>query len=209
MATGTFLSCLFAMEDSSILHEATLMEELTSHKEGEIEPAWNKVGAIRDFLSTMGKQHTLHAMFFGLLVASAVFLASAAIVAQEASRPIYVDGRGFAVGGFDVVEYFRANEAKRGSPSFATTYRGANFLFVSAENRDAFLGDPGQYVPQFGAYCAYAMSQGTLRKCDPRRFSVRDGKLYLFSSNRVRKRWLSREADLLATAISAWRSLFR
>jgi len=163
---------------------------------------------------TMLEAHRLQPRLIGfatfalaVCVASTQFGASA-IAAQKASKPIYVDGRGLAVGGFDVIEYLRANKAERGSASFVTTYLGAEFRFVSADNRDAFLQDPARYVPQFGGHCAYAISKGEVRKCDPRRFSVRDGKLYLFSSERVRKRWLTRETDLLAAALATWRKLF-
>ena len=39
--------------------------------------------------------------------------------------------------------------------------------------------DPGKYLPQYGGYCAYAMSLNRIAAIDPSRWAIVDGKLYL------------------------------
>ncbi|MEL7452791.1 MAG: YHS domain-containing (seleno)protein, partial [Pseudomonadota bacterium] len=93
------------------------------------------------------------------LATTPVVFAAPAAYADVA--PIYT-GRfsNTAVQGHDVVAYFTVGEPTKGSEDFATTYQGAEFLFASQENLDAFLADPVKYAPQYGGYCAYAVSQG-------------------------------------------------
>jgi hypothetical protein len=66
---------------------------------------------------------------------------------------------------------------------------GANWRFASAENRDRFAADPERYAPQYGGYCAYAVSEGTTADIDPEAWKVVDGKLYLNLSKDVQKLW--------------------
>lgn len=130
-------------------------------------------------------------------------------VGSPAGLPqVFVDSQGVAISGYDVVAYFVEKAAHQGDPQWRAEYLGATFYFRSASNRDLFLAEPQRYVPQFRGYCAYAMSAGKIRKCDPRRFSVSDSKLYLFSSERARERWLNRDLDLVSRALAAWRALF-
>ena len=39
--------------------------------------------------------------------------------------------------------------------------------------------DPERYVPQYGGYCAFAMSINRIADIDPERWAIVDGKLYL------------------------------
>ena len=68
-------------------------------------------------------------------------------------------------------------------------WKGAEWRFASAANRDLFSAEPEKYAPQFGGYCAFAVSLGYLAKGDPEAWTVHDGKLYLNYNKSVRKRW--------------------
>jgi hypothetical protein len=57
--------------------------------------------------------------------------------------------------------------------------KGAVYRFVSAENRDRFIAAPQQFAPQYGGYCAYAISQNTIADIDPDEWAIVNGKLYL------------------------------
>jgi hypothetical protein len=35
---------------------------------------------------------------------------------------------------------------------------GVNYRFASTEDREKFKADPDKHLPQYGGYCAYAMS---------------------------------------------------
>lgn len=133
-----------------------------------------------------------------------------AVVLSGATRPpaIFVDAQGVAIGGYDVVSYFAGQAPQKGNARWKAEYQGAQFRFASPENLKRFLADPRQYVPQFGGYCAWALTAGKLRKCDPRRFSIRDGRLFLFSEQGARERWERDKGDWIALAAAKWREIF-
>ncbi len=133
-----------------------------------------------------------------------------ALPALQAAPPqIYLDANGLALGGYDLMAYFTEGVAREGSQQFEAEFKGARFRFTSAANLKQFQSDPEKILPQFQGYCAYALAAGKIRKCDPRRFAVRDGKLYLFSSSRAEKRWSVDRGNLLAKAIDVWHSFLQ
>lgn len=157
------------------------------------------------------KRHILHRpmrLLLSLLLCVLVLAGMAAQPLRAMPPQIFLDSKGLAIGGFDVVSYFTEARAQRGSERFQAEYKGATFLFASEANRKLFEADQEKYLPQFHGYCAYAMAAGKVRRCDPRRFAVNGGKLYLFSSEQVRRKWSLNEADLLAKAVEVWRGLF-
>ncbi len=94
-----------------------------------------------------------------------------------------------AVGGYDPVAYFSEGRPVEGSEAFELEHRGATWRFASATNRDAFRADPDRYAPQYGGYCAWAVSQGYRAKGDPAHWKVVDGRLYLNYNGDVQRRW--------------------
>ena len=62
-------------------------------------------------------------------------------------------------------------------------------LFASAEHRERFAADPQRYAPQYGGYCAWAVSQGYTASSDPDAWKIVDKKLYLNYSKDVQKTW--------------------
>ncbi len=96
---------------------------------------------------------------------------------------------GLAVAGYDPVAYFTENKPVMGDASITLDYKGARWLFASVANRDAFKADPEKYAPQYGGYCAYAVSQGYTAKGEPEVWTIVDGKLYLNFSKGVQRRW--------------------
>ena len=104
-----------------------------------------------------------------------------------------------AVNGYDVVAYHTLDKPVEGSAEFTHSWEGATWHFSSAENRDLFAADPGSYAPQFGGWCAWAVSRGYLAGTDPHAFDVVDGKLYLNYSKSVRLRWrVGRDGNIRA-----------
>ena len=91
-----------------------------------------------------------------------------------------------AISGTDPVAYFTEGKAVEGRSEFSHEWDGANWHFKSAENRDAFAKSPETYAPQFGGYCAWAVSQGYTATIDPAAWSIVDEKLYLNYSKDVR-----------------------
>jgi YHS domain-containing protein len=65
---------------------------------------------------------------------------------------------GVAIKGYDPVSYFEGGKPQLGLPNFSITYKGAVYRFASAEHRDRFIAMPEKFAPQYGGYCAYAIS---------------------------------------------------
>lgn len=125
--------------------------------------------------------------------AAASFLAFAAH-----AGPQYIDSSGFAVSGYDVVEYFSLEQAAVGSAQpeavpgradITAEYNGSTFAFASEANRDAFLADPAKYVPQYDGHCAYGVSRGGKVPGNPHLWRIVDGKLYLNITKNVVGFW--------------------
>ncbi len=130
------------------------------------------------------------------VVAAGVVVALAAVTlfhvtpAAAAAPPVYTGiVKGVAVGGYDPVAYFTESKPVKGSKDLSVEYKGATWRFASAANRDAFQADPAKYAPQYGGYCAYAVSKGATAKGDPQAWTIHDGKLYLNFDKRVRATW--------------------
>ena len=95
-----------------------------------------------------------------------------------------------AIRGYDPVAYFVDGRPVKGNAKLTHRHKGATWYFTSEENRRAFKENAEKYAPQYGGYCAYAMSKGFLVSIDPEAWTVRDDKLYLNYSLGVRKTWL-------------------
>jgi YHS domain-containing protein len=91
-----------------------------------------------------------------------------------------------------------------GSPTHAYTYQGATLRFTSAANLAAFKTDPERYAPQFGGYCAWAVSQHYLAPGDPNYWKIVDGKLYLNANARAKELWEADQADAIVRGHANW-----
>lgn len=108
--------------------------------------------------------------------------------AMAAKPPVFSTAEG-ALRGYDPVAYFVAGEPVRGKPEFSSEWQGATYYFASADNRDRFRAQPEAYAPQYGGYCAYAVSQGYTAPTDPQAWKIVDDKLYLNYSTGVQQLW--------------------
>lgn len=110
--------------------------------------------------------------------------------AQAKDAPVYTGTfSSLAVGGHDPVAYFTEGRPVKGDRQFSLRHLGAEWRFASAANRDAFAAAPEKYAPQYGGYCAWAVSQGYTASGDPQFWKVVDGKLYLNYDASVQKKW--------------------
>ena len=86
---------------------------------------------------------------------------------------------GIAIKGYDPVAYFVAGKPTPGAEAHTYRWKGVTYRFASAENLERFKTDPERYIPQYGGYCAFAMSINRIADIDPARWAIVDGKLYL------------------------------
>ncbi|SLN32301.1 YHS domain-containing (seleno)protein [Oceanibacterium hippocampi] len=135
-----------------------------------------------------------------LLLVAVTLLASPARAESQINRTLL----GTAIDGTDPVAYFTEGKPVAGLRDFTAEWRGATWRFASAANRDRFIAEPEKYAPQYGGYCAYAVSQGYTAKIDPEAWSVVDGKLYLNYSQNIRARWEQQRSRYIADADDKW-----
>lgn len=106
-----------------------------------------------------------------------------------AGKPMTFATSDGAIRGYDPVAYFVIGEPTPGRNKYSTKWKGAIYKFSSADNLAIFKSDPGRYAPQYGGYCAYAVSKGATATTDPEAWSIVNGKLYLNFSPAIKKRW--------------------
>ncbi len=143
-----------------------------------------------------------------IILATMIAAVPLAIIAPEAhaeKAPVYTGlFNNLAVEGHDPVAYFKENRPVKGSKDFTTTHDGAEFRFSSQENLDTFLADPEAYAPQYGGYCAWAVSQGYTAKGDADFWRIVDGKLYLNYNRKVQEDWEADIPGFIAAADENW-----
>jgi YHS domain-containing protein len=140
-----------------------------------------------------------------LAIALALTPIAVATPALADKAPIWTNfGSNVAIRGYDLVAYFTAGRPTAGSATFKATYQGAEFHFANAANRAAFLANPARYAPQFGGYCAWAVSQGYTAGIDPTAWAIVDGKLYLNYNRTIQSRWQADRANLIVAGNRNW-----
>ena len=141
------------------------------------------------------------------LIVSVAALSGLAIAMPSLVRagtpPVYTE-RGVAVDGTDVVAYFTQGKPVAGRSDITHDWNGASWRFSTESNRDAFAKDPTAFAPQFGGYCAWAVSQGYTASTVPEAWKIVDGKLYLNYSRRIQRRWERDIPGLIAAGQSNW-----
>jgi hypothetical protein len=138
-------------------------------------------------------------------ILAALISVAAVSPVYAAKPPIYVEkGSNLAVSGYDPVAYFKDGKPSAGNPAYTTTHQGLTWRFASAANRDAFVANPGAYAPQYGGYCAYAVSQNGTAEGDPKRWKIVDGKLYLNANWFAQRLWENGIPDHIVKANKNW-----
>jgi YHS domain-containing protein len=106
--------------------------------------------------------------------------------------------------GYDAVAFFTDNKPVIGDEKFRVTYEDALYYFASKQHLDVFKRNPEKYKPQFGAWCAYAISLGRVAPIDVNTFSIVDGRLVLQHNERAVKGWNKDVAGNLSKADKYW-----
>lgn len=132
-------------------------------------------------------------------------ISQSSLVASNLTRyPGYYTENGIALDGQDVVSYFTESKLVSGSKEFSYQWKGANWMFSSAANRDLFAQNPEKYAPQYGGYCSKAAAGGVLATTVPTAWEVRNGKLYLNYSADAQKEWKQDTESKIVQANSNW-----
>ena len=141
-----------------------------------------------------------------MLALAALSIAGSALAGTKVA-PVNVDKKGLALHGYDPVTYFEQDRPQPGSETFAYIFMGATWRFVSTENRKKFAQNQDMYIPQFGGYCAKAVSENDTADVDPLAFKIVNGKLYLNYDPKVQKIWEKDIPGRIAKAEANWPEL--
>ena len=120
---------------------------------------------------------------------SFLFALTAFALTAHAEKPVNTTLFGIAIKGYDPVAYFTDSKPVEGSSDFALEWNGAKWRFANAAHLAAFKATPEKYAPQYGGYCAWAVSQGYTAGIDPAAWKIVEGKLYLNYSTDIQKKW--------------------
>ena len=105
--------------------------------------------------------------------------------------------KGWGLDGYDPVAYFTDGKPQLGDPKYAYEVQGVKWKFASLEHQQMFAAEPGRYEPQFGGYCAFAVSLNTTAHGDPHQWAVVNDKLYVNANAIAAHLWsLDRSANI-------------
>ena len=158
----------------------------------------------------MIRRHLLTGATLALALAGAVQNAAAAEPPVNTLKNSFFAGRtDTAINGYDTVAYFTVGKPVKGLDAFVADWMGAKWKFASQANLDLFKASPEKYAPQYGGYCAYGVTQGSLVKVEPEQFTIRDGKLYLNYDADVQTKWLKDPAGYIKDADGKFTGLLK
>jgi len=140
-----------------------------------------------------------------------VFLAAFSLIVLApqvfaADTPIFSTKDG-PIRGADPVAYFSLEagaKAVMGTDTFTHEWSDVTWKFSTAENRDLFAANPEQYAPQYGGYCAFAVSHNFTKTTKPDRWEIVDGKLYLNYNRTAFKKWAKDKEASIVRADANW-----
>ena len=130
------------------------------------------------------------------IVSAALFVLLCTFIALNVQAQKYrgkylnnVDANGVILNGYDPVAFFTDNKPVKGAASFSFNYEDATYHFASQEHLDLFKSNPEKYKPQFGAWCAYAVSLGRTAPIDVNTFSIVNGRLVIQHNQKAVRGW--------------------
>lgn len=126
--------------------------------------------------------------------------------------------------GVDCVTYhFNSNltiSSVFGTPSHTSIYKEYTFLFKTEQNKKYFESQPEVYIPQYGGFCAWAVSGETdltvhpwAADClgpsgDPSIYEIINNKLYFFRYETAKLNFLSNITQYIQAGDARWRGWF-
>ena len=117
---------------------------------------------------------------------------------------VNLDERGRALRGYDPVTYFTHGKPIEGRKEFSTVWNNAYYYFISAENRDKFMDDPGKYSPANGGYCTFGIVLEKKFDGDPKVWLIHEDNLYVFLNKDVKEKFIQDKLGNLSRVAQNW-----
>ncbi len=112
--------------------------------------------------------------------------------------------QGVALKGYDPVAYFAEGAPAAGDPAISYRWQGATWYFATTAHREVFVANPARYAPQYGGYCAFALSRGRTADADPGQWAIVHGKLYVNNNALAKKFWDQSRPGNIEAGDSNW-----
>ncbi len=109
---------------------------------------------------------------------------------------------GIALKGGDAVAYHTQGRLVPGNSKFIHETKDAVWHFSSEKNKNLFIATPEKYMPQYGGYCAFAVSTGVTAVAQPETWTLKDGRLYVFNNSEAKASWITE--NLSAKSDANW-----
>lgn len=145
-------------------------------------------------------------------LATTLLLASIFQLSFAADPDIYAHKKHGAIKGADAVAYFflePGDDAVIGDKNISYHYKGADWYFSTEKNRDLFVQSPEKYAPQFGGYCAFAVSHGFTKSVNPDYWHIVDNKLYLNYNFFADRKWKKDQQSAIQRGHENWPSALK
>ena len=130
--------------------------------------------------------------------------AGSALAASDSPVAAVNAKEGIGLKGYDPVAYFVNGQPTKGAEQYSFAWKGVTYRFASEQNLNRFKADPEKYLPQYGGYCAYAVSHDRTADIDPSRWAIVDGKLYLNNGFVAEKLWSLDKPGNIESADRNW-----
>jgi YHS domain-containing protein len=102
------------------------------------------------------------------------------------------------------VAYFTEGQPTKGIDQYSFQWKGVTYRLASAEDLQLFKADPKKYLPQYGGYCAYAMSIDRIADISPAAWTIFDRKLYLNNNFFSQTLWSLNKSGKIESADRNW-----
>ncbi len=134
------------------------------------------------------------------------FLCFTGVALASSSLPMawMDDVNGYAIAGYDPVEYFVKDQAVRPNIGIEAVWGGVSWNFRNTGNKAAFLADPHVYAPRFGGADPYQLANNQRVLGNPALFDIYEQRLYLFYDGVSLLAWKQDRKTYIARAMFAW-----
>ena len=131
-------------------------------------------------------------IIFSLFAITAMFAANAQVPTKstDGKYTLNLDENGCMLRGYDLVAMqTMPDKTLKGDKNFESSFQGAKYWFVSAENKTLFDASPAKYAPLYGGFCAFAITEGNLRPVQVWTHEITNGHLVVNHNAKAKGLW--------------------